>query len=1324
MDTAVPIDIGAVGAVDVDWVVADVFLSFLIVVAGSHCGLLVLSQAEVAATWCRKALLGAVAATTISLCGLFAMEIAIVHSLDVSAPALHGKQRQEYNIHYDLELLAAAACVVLAGFLVALLAVSLRLWPVHARVQPEAGAAQESAHPADADQQDPPSAPTTTRSASSLSSYRQPSVRQLYDGQQRRVLKEIEQTPESNPNVFSTDYNVRTLRKAPHVLLLAAAVLMGGSVTVMHGICSAAQHLNVPSEHSARNWPISIAFAVGYTIASGMLLYVRFALPVARNYRFLVSALYGAVCTAISWAGAGDQRLLVAPGAALLGRDPEGTSATALHESVMVSAFSADIGCLVFVIEYLSFRSLTVIQVARDVSEERDIIQSEFELIKPYVSPLLLEEIRSEPEAPLDATGQIPLGLNVSDRLKVSTFSDLLTPAAVLTKSTSDTLNRTLSSGEIKEDPCKSPGSSTPSDSEPSASSGPWSKSRFLYTGAGSRSRARSRSDSRLPAPSWRPKVTLLLAHCDFPRAKEQDNAGIDAAQFFISSVIGVAERHSGQYSSVFYMDDAVRVLCSWNQVRRARRERVCIHQLSACQAALQCSDAAEGKSATRHAVFSVAGGSVLAGTVGSDSQRSQFCLGVPLSVCSQLVSLALQIKLTCVCDEHVAQGCHKAEACLSDARLLRIGSDIGVRPVDGVQGNIFHGSDMLTPEAVFEILSEPCSGPSWADYMEAFTCYLQGRWLDARDGFVRHLQGEHSDDSQSFRLMCLAAHFHNVAVAAGASDSEWTESIFTGRRMRPRWQDLEGTAGDCELPPELGQLDPDVKAHAALERSMAPQPSAGRPSFEAADEERCEAANLQRQLDRVVEALYENSARTDSHVSRHEQRPNSSSVMRESTRGPLSSPVLKSQAESSKQQSRWQSSGSGGGTVAQDESVSQDAAPMEPALVFSQKVPRTFQDAQGRKYHRSSTRLGKGAFGEVWLGMGEDATMVAVKSLCLSALREVAGARSVCGQSQTANGPRPPEALYEQVDFLGGFGAAPPSCRADSDGQRVGESEADKVQHGPNSDTTDSFKSASSSDLEPAGSPGQAGLPGGGCSLSKDQQAQLQAQIKEMVQEVTLMTALRHDNVVQFLGCAVHGWYVLIVMDYLPGGSLATVIQQFGGKLPVSCVRRYTRDIISGLDFIHENNIVHRDLKPANVLVTADGQARLADFGASAELMAKAATTGDSAVDQIAGTPLYMAPEQARGKVMKASDVWALGICLCEFITGKVPWGNLVTNPVVFMYKIASDESFTPTIPEGIPKDARSMVQACCKRDPVLRPSPKALHKYSFLLADDRIDS
>ncbi|MFD7160323.1 protein kinase [Kribbella sp. NPDC059898] len=138
------------------------------------------------------------------------------------------------------------------------------------------------------------------------------------------------------------------------------------------------------------------------------------------------------------------------------------------------------------------------------------------------------------------------------------------------------------------------------------------------------------------------------------------------------------------------------------------------------------------------------------------------------------------------------------------------------------------------------------------------------------------------------------------------------------------------------------------------------------------------------------------------------------------------------------------------------------------------------------------------------------------------------------------------------------------------------------------------------------------------------------------------------------------------LVLEYLPSRSLDEL-----GTLPVDEVKRIGAQIASALRAVHAAGILHRDLKPANVLVTADGTAKLADFGISQRLWADATLTDSASV----GTPTYLAPEVADGNdPTTASDVFALGAVLYSALEGHSPFGS-DPNPLAVLRRSARGE-------------------------------------------------
>lgn len=129
---------------------------------------------------------------------------------------------------------------------------------------------------------------------------------------------------------------------------------------------------------------------------------------------------------------------------------------------------------------------------------------------------------------------------------------------------------------------------------------------------------------------------------------------------------------------------------------------------------------------------------------------------------------------------------------------------------------------------------------------------------------------------------------------------------------------------------------------------------------------------------------------------------------------------------------------------------------------------------------------------------------------------------------------------------------------------------------------------------------------------------------------------------------------------------SIHSRLQEFG-PFTLDVVRKYTRQILEGLAYLHENSIVHRDIKGANVLANAEGNIKLADFGASKRLKSLRTMT---ALKSVHGTPYWMAPEVINGKGYgRSSDLWSLGCTVIEMLTGRPPLAEL--EPMAALFKI-----------------------------------------------------
>ena len=107
----------------------------------------------------------------------------------------------------------------------------------------------------------------------------------------------------------------------------------------------------------------------------------------------------------------------------------------------------------------------------------------------------------------------------------------------------------------------------------------------------------------------------------------------------------------------------------------------------------------------------------------------------------------------------------------------------------------------------------------------------------------------------------------------------------------------------------------------------------------------------------------------------------------------------------------------------------------------------------------------------------------------------------------------------------------------------------------------------------------------------------------ENVLREIRLLSGLRHENTVGYLGCAYQHGFVEIILEWCPGGSLQSLLTTFTPHLPLLSVVRYSYDILQGILYLHRHDILHRDIKPRNVLVTTSGQCKLADFGTSGAL-------------------------------------------------------------------------------------------------------------------------
>lgn len=212
--------------------------------------------------------------------------------------------------------------------------------------------------------------------------------------------------------------------------------------------------------------------------------------------------------------------------------------------------------------------------------------------------------------------------------------------------------------------------------------------------------------------------------------------------------------------------------------------------------------------------------------------------------------------------------------------------------------------------------------------------------------------------------------------------------------------------------------------------------------------------------------------------------------------------------------------------------------------------------------------------------------------------------------------------------------------------------------------------------------------------------------EIDDIQLEIQILSQLTSEYVTKYHGCYLKGSNLWIVMEYCSGGSCADLLK--AGIFREDYISILARELLRGLEYLHSEGKMHRDIKAANILLTANGDVKLADFGVSGQL-----TATMTKKNTFVGTPYWMAPEVIKqsGYDVKA-DIWSLGITLMEMAKGEPPYADLHPMKVLFLIP----RNPPPQLDESFSKPFREFVALCLQRDSKNRPTARDLLKHRFI--------